>query len=133
MRDDDLLDVGFMELSSAMVDRLLPARRFASLREVDVDERLKLGCYLILGYPHKLAVIDPTQQKAYAEPLRYVTELCTDPADQFDPTKMVRLKYPEKGLNADMTEVTVPNPKGMSGCGIWRIAEMKRPEQWNKD
>ena len=35
-------------------------------------------------------------------------------------------------LNADLTEVTVPNPKGMSGCDIWRIAEMKRPDQWSK-
>jgi hypothetical protein len=133
MRDDDPLDVGFIELNDEIVHRLLPVRRFATLREVDVDNKLKLGCYLILGYPHKLSTTDSLKQKANAVPLRSVTELCDDPADQFDPTMLVRLKYPEKGLNADMDEVAVPNPKGMSGCGIWRIAEIKKRDKWNKD
>jgi hypothetical protein len=133
MRDDDLLDVGFIELNQSIVERLLPVRRFATLREVDVDGGLKRGCYLILGYPHKLSVTDPLKQKIYSEPLRYITELCDDPADKFDPTREVQLKYPEKGLNAGMAEVIVPSPKGMSGCGIWRLAEMKPSVKWSKD
>jgi hypothetical protein len=133
MRDADPLDVGFVELNREIVDRLQPARRFAPLQEIDVGERLRLGCYLLLGYPRQLSVVDVAKQKAHAEPLRYVTELCTDPVDQFDPTKLVRLKYPPTGLNAHMAEVSVPNPKGMSGCGVWRLAEMKHPDKWSKD
>ena len=133
MREDDPLDVGFIELSSEIVSRLLPVRRFANLRQVDVDDRLRRGCYLILGYSIKLSATDELRQKVYSEPLRYLTELHDDPQDQFDPSFEVRLKYPEKGITPKGADLYLPNPKGMSGCGIWRIADMKPAVQWSKD
>jgi hypothetical protein len=135
MRDDDPYDVGFVELNQEMVNRLLPVRRFVTLREVDVDDGLRRGCYLVLGFPKARLQREVNQDcvNLRADPLHYLTELCDDPQDEFDPTFQVRLKYPEIGLADDRKEMKVPHPRGLSGCGIWRLADMKPSASWSRD
>jgi hypothetical protein len=94
----------------------------------------KPGCYLILGYPFLFSNEDIQNNTIYSEPLRYVTELCDDdPSRPVNQDLEVFLKYPESNVDSLGYDVTVPNPKGISGCGIWRLAEIKPSDKWRRD
>jgi len=132
MRDDDPLDVGFVELTSEMVARTCGEARFATLDEVDTTDGLLQGCYLIYGFPCKFSAVNEKTRIAYSQAFRYLTDLYDEPTDRFDPAAEIRLKYPEVGMTYEQRRIQVPNPKGMSGCGIWRIMDMKPPSMWTR-
>ena len=132
MRDDDPLDMGFVELTREMVGQM-PAARFVSLSEIDVEPRLRMGCYLVYGYPNSFSGVNTKDRVVYTEPLRYLTELHDNPEDRFDPRWQVRLKYPPLGYTHSKGHVSMPSPKGMSRCGIWRIVDLKPAAMWRRD
>lgn len=133
MREDDPLDIGFVLLSREIAHELAQGRRFITLDDIDVEDGLRRGCYLVYGYPNEFSVTDASLKRVATEPLRYLTELDENPKEPMDPTLEVRLKYPKNAITSSGKDVTVPSAKGLSGCGIWRIMDLKPKAQWKRE
>jgi hypothetical protein len=133
MRRDDPFDVGYLELPEDLANRLKVVYKFVTLREMDLKARPRPGFYLVHGFPAFLSSVDDKAGTITAEPMRYVTLLADDTEDGFNPLVDIRLQYPEVGVSPDQKDVHMPTPGGISGCGIWRIAEIKPASQWKSE
>jgi hypothetical protein len=123
---EGLIDVAFVEVSSAAVSRLGGAAA-VQIDEVDVNESLKpvKGAYLAIGYPlseTKVAVeegavhVNPFALHAgRTEPEIYTTLGVSEHTHlvlRYDPASIT---WPD-GLPREG-----PSPHGMSGGGVWRV------------
>jgi hypothetical protein len=133
MREDDPLDIGYVELPPDVVERIGRRYRYASLSEIDVSEDLMPGYYLVHGFPRFLSATDKPSRLLVVEPMPYLTLLSDDKDEGFMPGREIRIQYPELGINPQREDQHMPSPRGISGCGIWRIARFTLPEQWRRE
>jgi len=134
MREDDKVDVGVIELSSEIVARLDPTRRFVRLQEISRRRGFPEGLYMLIGYPKvHLKTVDPENKSFYTEPLRCVTERKKHD-EPHDPDAHLFLHYPQAVLNRDDQLITAPEAHGMSGGGIWFLGTSEQPiELWKPE
>jgi hypothetical protein len=132
MRNDDPFDVGYVELPADVVNRMGTRYRFAGLSEVDVHDDLLPGYYLIHGFPGFLSETDKAARLVVVEPMPYLSLLSED-KEGFVPGRDIRIQYPELGINPQRQDAYMMSPRGISGCGIWRIARLAKPDQWVRE
>jgi hypothetical protein len=134
-RDYDQEDVAVCELNPAIVSGLQPLRRFARLYETSRSLGFGPGVYMVMGYPTVfLRNPDGDPRRIASEPLRFVTNRYTGEALPHNPEVHVLLDYPAAGLNNDGAPVSVPDAPGLSGGGIWHLADPSTPANlWNTE
>lgn len=137
---DDPMDAGFLELTPNIVSQLLPSKKFLPLQKTDItDSWHAQNIYLTLGCPCEFNQTDYTTRK---HTLTHFANLSTlycgergvpahfrqgfDLLVHYDPSDII-----EPGQN---TLAHVPEPYGISGCGMWRVAAREDTiEHWAPD
>ncbi len=127
----DPFDIAFIALTAEQAQSLFNLRIPITLQELDLAEKPKAGCFLFLGYPGDYAQSSKTVQMASVEFLRYLTEL--DTTNDTNNKINVLFRYVPGSVYSDGTESHLPDPHGMSGCGVWRLSTPMPLEQWSLD
>jgi hypothetical protein len=90
------------------------------------------GTFLVAGYPFALTESDVVAQQTNTGIFGYTTLINDGERDARDKAAPLLLEYPEQGLRESSGEaITVPHPRGLSGCGIWRLSETPQAIEWN--
>lgn len=126
-RDSDKFDLAILPLSQAHVSQLRDAR-FLSLDDLEpfetVDHRPVIGSkYLLLGFPATKQSVT-RDGNVRVDPLRFVAQ--ARPTTEYeihgrDPSHHLLLEYNKKRGRAITGQVTLPDPYGVSGGGVFRV------------
>jgi hypothetical protein len=119
--DTDHLDVGVVRLNSDDAQRLSMYKKFLRLADVDTAQCMPAGAYLVTGFPSKLTKIDLALNEITANRFSYLTYLAAVEGET--PGMTLGLEFRSSVLrHVDGTDVKrMPELKGISGCGIWRL------------
>jgi hypothetical protein len=132
MRDADRWDIGIAELSDETANTLRNGWRFAQLRQIDSACQAFRGTFLVAGYPFDLTHSHVAEQRTETNVLRYITRHYDGDRDPRDVNAQLLLDFPEQNLTTDGNTATVPHPKGLSGCGLWKLDDAVQPSaRWN--
>jgi len=124
-------DVAAVKLPPDVAAKLLPQNEFLTHSEVRLTDEKADSLYLVFGYPEKWSGV-ATQSSVCSRPLLYVCRpykgQC-NPTAFFDPKVNVILAVEQNAYNIieETTEV-LPPLHGVSGCGIWRVADWSAEE-----
>ena len=127
-------DIAAIHLNQDTVDQFYPQRRFLTLAECDqlIDPRPAL--YMVAGFPYDLYQMRPV---AHGPAMFFYGEIEPNPTtENFDSRIHLALKvdgYGRRATDTDFVPDEIPPFKGMSGCGIWRVASsnMRDPNSWS--
>ena len=128
---EDELDVGFLSLTEESA-AVLKSKKFLELNDLEpFPTNLSNDLVLIFGMPEALHHVDREIVHCY----KSLSYIANQPAD-VDWTQLAKfpssimLEYPEE-VNDSITRewVTLPNPHGMSGGGVW-VARFKDSLVW---
>ena len=90
--------------------------------------------HFVLGFPLTMTRTDPIARTSEVKAHSYATGLYEGDRDSRDSVTELLLDYPEQNQDAVGQLAAVPNPKGISGCGIWRLLTPgKRMADWTPD
>jgi hypothetical protein len=123
---EGLIDVAFVEVSTAAVSRLGGAAA-VKMNEVDANESLKpfRGGFLAIGYPLSETAVDADKSTVRVSPFALHTG-STEPEIYttlgVSPHIHLVLQYDPAAVTwPDALRREGPSPHGMSGGGIWRV------------
>lgn len=139
-REDDPYDISVITLPAEVVRALLPGRRFLHLPEIDVlDGRRAGSLYVVFGYPSGTCAHDREFNAISTEPLLYGTRVSQRELEDLNPPRNPKTDYlldfsQEFGVRLDGQDGGPPDPKGISGCGIWRVIDShENADRWSPD
>jgi hypothetical protein len=116
-------DIAAIHLTKDLVKQFHPSRRFLTIEECDTSSTAKNGIFVVAGFPEELYEMQPV---VVGKLMLFVGQEITAIEDQvFDPNVHLTLSIAgETGrLSADgFVREDVPRFHGMSGGGIWRVA-----------
>jgi hypothetical protein len=107
-------------LSTPVVDLIEPTRCFLRLSDLELDPVERYGIYSILGYPQETAGIGNGRISPGA--ISYSTWSLRKPPEDHVPGVTLALDFDQNRIGIDGSLARMPHLKGMSGCGIWRLA-----------
>jgi hypothetical protein len=126
MRNDDPWDVAVVELTPDLAARLSETRRFLGLPDLDTAAEFSQGIYYLYGYPNVFVDTDVQARTVQCKYLSYATELYTGERDARDSPVDLLVVYSE-GQTFEGEAVSLPWPHGISGGGVWRLADPAKP------
>ena len=139
-RLDDPMDAGFLELTPRIVSELVSSKTFLPLRDIDPHDAFhRRSWYMTVGYPYEVNVSDHERRShtstlfAYAS-WPYYGERGMPP--NFNPAFDLFVHFMRNDSTEGDEEIvaSIPNPKGVSGCGMWRLAAADKPiELWKPE
>jgi hypothetical protein len=126
-RTDDPFDICVGDLPAEIVNELKKGKRFLHLNQLDPFERVNVhSWYCALGYPTEMNQSD-YRKRALSYACTYNTFLYRGERglpERFDHSVEILLDFHEdRNTNDDGTKGPLTDPHGMSGCGIWRLAQ----------
>lgn len=137
--DQTKADFGFVELPTAVAAELATTKSFLRLDEVDWESEPPSGLYGAFGYPAAINVRRSTTVQIPTTGLFYATRSHKwkkpPRPDVFDPALNVAIDFDTR-MSRDESGAfaSVPDPKGMSGCGLWRLFTYNSsPARWRTD
>jgi hypothetical protein len=131
MRDHDPFDVAVCELPPSVAEQIIEPRRFVRLMEIDARTEEIPGFYMVTGYPREFTKANFSYKLLGSKPLPYATVLYQGEREPHW-GNFIALEYSYQSVDGDAVVQEMPDPDGMSGCGIWRLAEANKPaELWN--
>jgi hypothetical protein len=127
--EQDGRDVAAIKLSNEVVQRLRPHKEFLTHADVMLNTEQSRALYLLFGYPALWSgFVSETAVRSYGLAytcLRYDGE--RDPYEFFDEAVHIALGFDQEAMSmADQTTQQLPQLEGISGCGIWRMAELTK-------
>jgi hypothetical protein len=127
-RTDEPFDIAVCELSEETAARIAVEKRFLRLNDVDPWDRQELrSWYMVYGYPTKLSPPDQAIRSINANAVALTTFTYCDERgtlDRYDMEVGIALDFDSATIRDDDGKPAVPpDPRGMSGCGIWRLVE----------
>jgi len=136
----DQHDVAVVILPDNVVGAISTGRRFLRPDQLAPGYIPKNGVYYaVAGFPDESRVnLDPLRL-VQAQPLAYGTRLFSGNPEElpdFDPAvRMAFDFYPDQSFDDQGSQLQVPQPFGMSGCGIWRLFQGPIPggRRWSAD
>jgi len=132
LRDDDPIDISVAELSPETVQELQKGKHFLQLADLDGSELRTAAGIIVFGYPTDFSISKPDFFESF--PLPFVTTILQHPPEQRDANAEILLYYPATCTDANETAMDSPDPRGLSGCGIWRLSQPPtHPDLWNVD
>jgi len=136
--DRSRVDFGFIRLPEGAASELASSKKLVRIHDVD-GAAPAAHWYAVLGYPKELNVDKHTESSVPSTPMYYSTRLhdvARDPLADFDPAINLALEYPVYGSGEPVTRklTTMPDVRGMSGAGIWRLYRHgDRALGWSED
>jgi hypothetical protein len=131
-------DVAAIRLSDEVVQRLRPHKEFLTHADVLLTTKQSRALYLLFGYPELWSgLISETAVRSYGLAytcLPYDGE--RNPDAFFDEDVHVLLGFDQAALCvADQATQQLPRLHGVSGCGIWRMAELTKEglQRWRPE
>ena len=132
-------DVSAIKLPDDVVEQLLPRKKFLTHSEVRLTDEDNASLYILFGYPALWSGV-ASESSVISRPLVYACRRYEGPPHPnafFDPKVNVVLEFEQDAYNVfDKTTEHLPRLEGVSGCGIWRVADWTpeglqrwRPEQ----
>jgi hypothetical protein len=132
--EDKRIDLGFAVLPNEVVALIPPGKSFLRVSDLDLDPTERVGVYNITGYP--IETTDKKKSNIDSRPLSFTTYLHPSRLDDHLDGITIALRF-EANATGDLDGelARMPHLKGMSGCGIWRLADMDRSdaESWSPD
>lgn len=127
-RRDDLYDIAIGELSNAQAARIGRHWRFLTLGELDpFDRQHRESWYLVFGYPEEVNLFDQETASFPGNIVACGTFLYRGnrgPLARYDRFANIAVDFDARTMLADSgAPARLPYAAGMSGCGIFRIAE----------
>lgn len=128
--DDDKIDLGVYHLSDEFLPQVGSNFTFFDLKSFDFDHvDSDDDVYLVVGYPNTRTKIRPDEHKIEIRPFLFKTDL--DKASEVYQKLCLRedvnflLNYTRKRITDLLPGNIVqgPLPKGLSGCGVWKISD----------
>lgn len=124
--EDERVDLGCALLPADVVPLVPSSKKFLRLSDLDLDRTLRKGVYNVTGYP-----VETTERKnnnINSSPISFTTYLHPDRLDDHVETVTIALIF-EANATGDLTgkPSRMPHLGGISGCGIWRLADMDHP------
>jgi hypothetical protein len=126
MCDVDPFDVAVCELPPSVAEKITEPRRFVRLMDIDASVEQIPGLYMVTGYPIEFTRTNFSHKLIGSKPLPYVTELYQGECEPHW-QNFIALEYSHQGVDEHGVLQRMPDPNGMSGCGIWRLAEASKP------
>lgn len=129
-------DVAAIKLSSDIIDQLPESKEFLTHNRIKLFDYDKKSLYILFGYPRAWSSIDE-DKKFISEPLVYACELYQgkkDPIAHYIKDVHITLQFNQKATSIhDLSSFNLPKIHGVSGCGIWKVAEWsaKAFQNWN--
>ncbi len=126
-RDADKLDLAIAEIPAEATARL-QHRRPVRLSEIQADERHQFnGRYLVFGYPKMGSRLEVSSNTLTYNILPYLTSMYQGQRGElpeYDNDLEIALDFiPTDTTDHDGNPARMFDPKGISGCGIWRVFE----------
>lgn len=127
-RNDDCFDIGVGELPQSIVEELRLGKQFLHLRDIDpYDKQERTSWYFLLGFP---SAANPTNVQARVvsyHGFAYGCQLYSGDRGElprFNRDVEIALDFGHlRKKDEDGNPIEAPPPRGLSGCGIWRLAE----------
>jgi hypothetical protein len=114
-------DIAIIPLSEYQGKALSQAKRFLRLSELERDQDLLQGAYCVLGFPAKHNTPDYETRIIDVTPFMYTSMLDSGALDA-KAGVTIALKWTKTVIrDAQQNEIRMPELKGISGCGIWRL------------
>jgi hypothetical protein len=140
-REDDPLDVAVAKLPDDIVEVLLRHRRFLNQSELDPhDPQSPMSRYALFGYPTISGTMKRDERMFLYTPFLLGTQICTRDRGELhpppDPNATILLDFSTVACATieDGKPGTPPDPRGISGCGIWRIIDGPQSvNRWKPD
>ena len=130
-------DVAAIAIPPSVVADIPAHRRFLTAADIDTEPRSKPGFYLAFGFPTDW--YRKVQDTQITDPLSFLAEIFEgelNPGSLFHPNVHIALTFEPNAINAlTGEESSLPRANGMSGCGLWRIANRSKAEMvaWSAD
>jgi hypothetical protein len=124
---EDLVDVAFVELPAKVARRLQETKRFLHQTGLDLADRGQPdGWYAVHGYPEETLEQRDAEKAVILPALHLVTRVYRGQRGAI-PTPRAQFDFsvdfvPKNSADLNGNPVSVPAPRGVSGCGIWRFA-----------
>lgn len=128
---DPTMDFALIPLTEEMASNLSRFRSFVRISEVDVrGDEPPAGHYAILGYPLELR--KRAAARWICDAIFYPTAP-TSVGDR-DPSTTIALFLDVEHTDEDGDRARLPELKGISGCGVWRLhTKGDDPRTWSVD
>lgn len=126
-RLDDTYDVCAIRLTEQVVQQLGPDMEFVRLTEMDWnDEALPGSYYMMHGFPLSNMRVNLCRRTVRCESLPYGTITYVGDRGNWpaaEPAVYIDLDFDRtKSVDDHGRRVKTPSPRGVSGCGIWRLS-----------
>ena len=127
-------DVAAIKISDKVAEQLRPNKEFLTHADVRLTDQGGDALYVLFGYPERWFA-GATESALVSAPLVY---LCRPYEGEvgFDPKLHVLLGFNQAAENlTEGKSQELPPPYGVSGCGIWRVAEWSKSDLdcWRPD
>ncbi|MEK6797878.1 MAG: hypothetical protein AABZ12_02815 [Planctomycetota bacterium] len=125
-------DIAVIRLPNDVASQIALHKRFILHNAVRVDDNERTGGYVIVGFPMDWSCQKLGEDYLYSDPLiyyckRYMGEV--DPQSAYSPEVHVLLGFERNARNVTIgQDEQIPLPSGISGCGVWRVADPWRRE-----
>jgi hypothetical protein len=117
----DDYDIAIIPLGEAVARALSEAKRFLRLGDLERGQDLLQGAYCVLGFPAQHNTPDYETKEINVTPFMYTSLLDTEVLDA-KPGVTIALKWTKTVIyDSQRNELRMPELKGISGCGIWRL------------
>lgn len=118
-------DIAIIKLTDEAVDKISSRKSFLGHNKVDRSRDLSPGFYVLFGYPLKWS-----EGRRVPRALAFLSrEYKGEPAEgsAFDPEVHIRLHFEQDAVALPGGQgACLPDIHGVSGCGIWRVADASR-------
>ncbi|MDR3617976.1 MAG: hypothetical protein P4L85_01405 [Paludisphaera borealis] len=129
-RGNDMIDAGALKLDKDLSDHVNNRYVTEGMCEQN-DNELVGNQYMIYGFPGGSGWRRWTRPTAVAKAYSQVTSIYrgeTGLLEAYDPKRELLLNYSmRRNISRSGQIVTAPKPKGLSGCGIWRLITADKP------
>lgn len=126
--DNNDIDLGFAQLPPDTAARLPSNKQFLRIDDLWLRPADPSALYLVVGYPVALTTPDHASKHIDSIPISFLSPLHTKETDRHVDGVTIALQFDanETG-NADWERSRIPDLHGISGCGIWRLADLTKP------
>lgn len=120
-------DIAVIQLPEDVATQIASHKRFISHNEVLVDDDDRTARYVVFGYPEDWSLRSVGDNDLCSDPLIFVAQQYTgqaDPHSAYRPDVHLLLGFDRNAREVTRPQdVQLPKPYGISGCGVWRVAE----------
>lgn len=130
--EDDPYDLAVIQLTAELAARLAPPRGYVTLRDMDPYDPGTPGSYpFVLGFPEKAITLNSEKSTVKSPLLPYGSSVYAGDRgapNNYDAGIHVAMDFQSEGtIDDDGNPATLPDPHGLSGCGIWRLHRPNDP------